>query len=79
MPTPAEEPIMATTSTKKRKETGARLRKERERLGYSSRQIAQLLGVPMDVYERFENGEADPGIYRMQFYFGGSGIHRIFQ
>ena len=56
---------MATTSTKKRKETGARLRKERERLGYSSRQIAQLLGVPMDVYERFENGEADPGIYRM--------------
>lgn len=65
MPTPAEEPTMATTSTKKRKETGARLRKERERLGYSSRQIAQLLGVPMDVYERFENGEADPGIYRM--------------
>ncbi len=56
---------MATTSTKKRQETGARLRQERERLGYTEQQIAQLLGVPLDVYERFENGEADPGIYRM--------------
>lgn len=56
---------MSTTSTKKRQETGARLRAERERLGYSPQQIAQLLGVPLDVYERFEKGEADPGIYRM--------------
>lgn len=56
---------MATTSTKKRQETGERLRQERERLGYTPQQIAQLLGVPLDVYERFESGEADPGIYRM--------------
>ncbi len=56
---------MATTSTKKRQDTGTRLREERERLGYSERQIAQLLGVPLDVYGRFEKGEADPGIFRM--------------
>lgn len=56
---------MATTSTKKRQETGARLRAERERLGYAPRQIAQLLGVPLEAYALFESGEADPGIWRM--------------
>ena len=48
---------MATTSTKKRQEIGERLRHERERLGYTKQQIAQLLGVPIPAYERFENGE----------------------
>ena len=62
-PIPATQ--MATTSTKKRQETGRRIREERERLGYTPQQIAQLLGVPIDVYARFESGEADPGIYRM--------------
>ena len=56
---------MALTSTKQRKEIGSRLKEERERLGYSEEQIAQLLGVPLDAYIRFEEGEADPGIYRM--------------
>ena len=56
---------MATTSTKKRQEIGARLQSERERLGYAPLQIAQLLGVPLDVYERFESGAADPGVWRM--------------
>lgn len=56
---------MATTSTKKRQETSARLRSERVRLGYQPRQIAQLLGVPLEAYERFESGDADPGIWRM--------------
>lgn len=56
---------MATTSTKRRKEAGERLRSERERLGYSALQIAQLLGVPLEAYERFEAGEADPGIWRL--------------
>lgn len=56
---------MATTSTKRRKDAGERLRSERERLGYTPRQIAQLLGVPLETYERFEAGEADPGIWRM--------------
>ena len=56
---------MATTSTKKRQETGARLRYERERLGYSQQQIAQLLGVPLNVYGTYESGEDDPGIYRL--------------
>ncbi|WP_295479175.1 XRE family transcriptional regulator [Sutterella sp.] len=56
---------MATTSTKKRQEIGVRLKSERERLGYAPLQIAQLLGVPLDVYERFESGAADPGVWRM--------------
>lgn len=56
---------MATTSTKKRQETGERLRFERIRLGYSAQQIAQLLGVPLTVYEDYEKGVDDPGIYRM--------------
>ena len=53
---------MATTSTKKRQEIGERLRHERERLGYTKQQIAQLLGVPIPAYERFENGDDDPGV-----------------
>ena len=56
---------MSLTSTKQRQEIGSRLRFERERLGYSETQIAQLLGVPIDTYIRFEEGDADPGIYRM--------------
>lgn len=56
---------MATTSTKRRQDAGQRLKQERERLGYTPQQIAQLLGVPLDVYACFESGEADPGIYRM--------------
>ena len=56
---------MALTSTKQRQEIGNRLKEERERLGYSEIQIAQLLGIPIDAYIRFEEGLADPGIYRM--------------
>ena len=50
---------------KKRQEIGERLRHERERLGYTKQQIAQLLGVPIPAYERFENGDDDPGVYRL--------------
>ena len=56
---------MTTTLAKHRQSIGARLAEERRRLGYSERQIAQLLGVPLDVYVGIEAGEADPGIYRM--------------
>lgn len=56
---------MALTSTKTREEIGARLRFERERLGYTELQIAQLLGIPLDAYIRFEEGLGDPGIFRM--------------
>ena len=56
---------MALTSTKQRQEIGNRLKEERERLGYSEIQVAQLLGIPIDAYIRFEEGLADPGIYRM--------------
>lgn len=56
---------MALTNTKQRQEIGSRLFDERERLGYTEQQIAQLLGIPIDTYIRFEEGDADPGIYRM--------------
>lgn len=56
---------MATTSTKRRQETGERLRFERERLGYTQQQIAQLLGVPLAMYNEYEKGESDPGIYAL--------------
>lgn len=38
---------MATVLAKRRREFGERLRTERERLGYTELQIAQLLGVPL--------------------------------
>ncbi len=56
---------MALTSTKQRKELGERLQSERERLGYTQEQIASLLGVPLDQYQRYETGESDPGLFRM--------------
>lgn len=56
---------MALTSTKQRKELGERLQSERERLGYTQEQIASLLGVPLDQYQRYEIGESDPGLFRM--------------
>lgn len=56
---------MALTSTKQRKEIGARLQAERERLGYTQEQITSLLGVPLEQYQRYETGEGDPGVFRM--------------
>ena len=56
---------MALTTTKQRKEIGERLRVERERLTYTTLQIAQLIGVPESVYLTYETGEADPGIFCM--------------
>jgi transcriptional regulator with XRE-family HTH domain len=56
---------MALTTTRERKEIGARLRDERERLGYTEEQIAQLLGIPIGEYLKMEEGESDPGIFRM--------------
>ncbi len=56
---------MATTTSKQRQEIGARLQSERTRMGYSVRQIAQLLGVPNEMYEAFEDGSMDPGIYNL--------------
>lgn len=56
---------MATVLTKRRREFGERLRTERERLGYTELQIAQLLGVPLEMYQKYELGQEDPGIFRM--------------
>ncbi len=57
---------MATLANSKQKqEIGSRLKSERERLGYSEQQIAQLLGVSQETYCQIENGELDPGIYSM--------------
>mgnify|MGYP000327870812 FL=1 len=56
---------MATVLAKRRREFGERLRTERERLGYTELQIAQLLGVPLEMYQKYELGQEDPGIFRM--------------
>ncbi len=57
---------MATSApSKKRAEIGARLKSERERLGYTAKQIAQLMGVTLDVYATYETGQGDPGVYRL--------------
>lgn len=57
---------MATAApSKKRAEIGARLKSERERLGYTTKQIAQLMGVTLDVYATYETGQGDPGVYRL--------------
>lgn len=57
---------MATAApSKKRAEIGARLKTERERLGYTAKQIAQLMGVTLDVYATYETGQGDPGVYRL--------------
>ena len=56
---------MATVMEKKRRCFGERLRLERERLGYTELQIAQLLGVPLERYQLYELGKEDPGIFRM--------------
>ena len=56
---------MATVLAKRRRDFGERLRTERERLGYTELQIAQLLGVPLEMYQKYELGQEDPGIFRM--------------
>ena len=56
---------MATVLAKRRREFGERLRTERERLGYTELQIDQLLGVPLEMYQKYELGQEDPGIFRM--------------
>lgn len=56
---------MATALSKRRREFGERLRTERERLGYTELQIAQLLGIPLEMYQKYEEGQEDPGIFRM--------------
>ena len=56
---------MATVLAKRRREFGERLRTARERLGYTELHIAQLLGVPLEMYQKYELGQEDPGIFRM--------------
>ena len=57
---------MALTTTKQRRAIGERLAQERRRLNYTELQIAQLLGVQLEVYLQYESGEDDPGIFSMQ-------------
>lgn len=56
---------MSTPANKRHAEIGARLREERERLGYTEKQIAQLLSAPLENYARFESGQEDPGLFRV--------------
>lgn len=56
---------MILTTTKVQKAIGVRIKSERERLGYSEQQIAQLLGVPLERYCAYEQGTADPGLFAL--------------
>lgn len=56
---------MSLTTTKMRKAIGERLSQERERLGYTQLQIAQLLGISQEDYIAQESGKKDPGMFSM--------------
>ncbi len=56
---------MPLTTSKMRKAIGERLTSERERLGFTQRQIAQLLGVTEDAYAAQEAGRDDPGLFSL--------------
>ena len=56
---------MALTTTKQRKEIGERLRVERERLTYTTLQIAQLIGDTESVYITYATCDADHTILFM--------------
>jgi len=56
---------MALVIAKQRKAMGERLRAERERLGFTEKQIAQLIGIPQATYQKVESGEHDPGMFAL--------------
>ena len=56
---------MQRVSDRKKSEIGRRIRLERERLGYSSKQMAMVLAVPIEHYEEVELGKADPGMHSL--------------
>lgn len=47
------------------KQIGQRLRGLREVLDISAEEIAELCGITLEHYQRIEEGEADPGVYRL--------------
>ena len=47
---------MALVTLKQHKAVAARLRAERERLGFTEKQIAQLIGIPIEQYQKVEDG-----------------------
>lgn len=56
---------MQRVSDRKKSEIGRRIRLERERLGYSSKQMAMVLAIPIEHYDAVELGQADPGMYAL--------------
>lgn len=56
---------MALSTTKQRKAIGERLMFERQRLGFTQLQIAQLLGVKLETYIEMEEGKVDPGLFAL--------------
>ncbi len=56
---------MALAVSKQHKAVAARLKAERERLGFSEKQIAQLIGIPIEKYQTVEAGDCDPGLFCM--------------
>lgn len=57
---------MALTTTKQRRMIGERIRDERERLGYTELQIAQLLGIPLETYQAQERGIRSGAVFAAQ-------------
>lgn len=47
------------------KQIGQRLRGLREVLDISAEEIAELCGISLEHYQRIEDGDADPGVYRL--------------
>ncbi len=56
---------MILTTTRQRRAIGERLAHERERLGFTQQQIAQLLGISLEDYAKQESGVADSNTFAM--------------
>lgn len=52
---------MAKNSLSSYLHIGENLKRERKAAGYTQREFAQLLGMPVSTYSNYENGNRDPG------------------
>ena len=52
---------MAKNSISSYLHIGENLKRERKAAGYTQREFAQLLGIPVSTYSNYENGNRDPG------------------
>lgn len=52
---------MAKNSISSYLHIGENMKRERKAAGYTQREFAQLLGIPVSTYSNYENGNRDPG------------------